>query len=773
MQVSRARELIKKSEAGLAALSKTEKVELESIIKKVEPTTRDRAITLKGVQTRAEFSREIERREIETEAIGSQSAASALNLRQEALQARQNVLKRLADRGLLQPGVATKFNADIEKLNKDIQKFNKSSQVTQKKITSFTKKEPTRTKETITKKQPTTFISAQSLTEQGAFGAPSPDITKGKISPVLKDVLQFGKSFEEGKKEAQEFAKFIGVRPSIVKEGFGFAGGLFNVPVSFGFKLTGAAVQQLIPKKARVEIPITTGAERLLLGAQQIPFVRGFLPFGISRQVGGESLVTLDRRQLAETAVLAGSFALPKVTKGVQKALRPGFLREPSFFPTKKPKLTPEQVRQVILEAVTDPLKPTRFPLTFEIKKPLTTGLKPVKPIKGGLPFLDPAGLIRRKPVKGKPLTLEDAGLIFKRPGKPKIFREKPLPFFKEFKPKVEKQVTITKAKVKPKKTKVKEVSIFEVSTEQLPRTTQRLRTRFFEDVQQRPLERFITREAQVPRTALLPRSLTFEAVATSTKQFLLEGDFQQQRTSQLERLLQARKQSQQNALTTLLGQTTAQRTRQVQKQSQLLEQLQKQFKTTIQKPKPFISTVTQPKTVTRPKVTVPVRPIPFLFDLPKREEQFPFIPTTTRKGGFNTFIRRRGKNVKVNKVPLTEGSAKGLGLLLADQSARRSGFIRKAKGRARRVPDLESVASTLAFKFRRPKGKTKLARDSFVERTRFAIDTPEELQGITLKGRIASERNRSIRKVLKSPKRKKLKRSKRKFKKQTRFFAF
>ena len=166
----------------------------------------------------------------------------------------------------------------------------------------------------------------------------------------------------------------------------------------------------------------------------------------------------------------------------------------------------------------------------------------------------------------------------------------------------------------------------------------------------------------------------------------------------------------------------------------------------------------------------VPRTRIPII--LPPAEFQEPeiFVPTTGRKGGFNVFIRRRGKNVKVNKVPLSEGSAQGLGLLLKDHSARRSGFIRKSKGRARKVPDLEFVANNLSFKFRRPKGKTKLARDSFVEKTQFAIDTPQELQGITLKGRIASERNRAIRKVLKLPKKRK---SKIKFKKKTRIFAF
>jgi len=88
---------------------------------------------------------------------------------------------------------------------------------------------------------------------------------------------------------------------------------------------------------------------------------------------------------------------------------------------------------------------------------------------------------------------------------------------------------------------------------------------------------------------------------------------------------------------------------------------------------------------------------------------------------GFDVFIRRRGKNVKVNKIPLTKQSARGLGLLLTDQSARRSGFLRRAKGKARNVRDLDTASQGLAFKFRRPRGKTKLARNSFVERISLA----------------------------------------------------
>lgn len=163
---------------------------------------------------------------------------------------------------------------------------------------------------------------------------------------------------------------------------------------------------------------------------------------------------------------------------------------------------------------------------------------------------------------------------------------------------------------------------------------------------------------------------------------------------------------------------------------------------------------------ITRPK---PPRLVPIILGLPGVDAPQFRAPADDPEKGFNVFIRRKGKLIRRNKVPLTRPSAFGLGFLLADQSVARSGVVRDAKEKGKSVPALNRVTA-IAFKFRKPKGKTKLARDSFVERSRFAIDSSGELRGITAKGRAKAERNRSIRKVLRLPaKRRKPKGRKRK----------
>ena len=159
---------------------------------------------------------------------------------------------------------------------------------------------------------------------------------------------------------------------------------------------------------------------------------------------------------------------------------------------------------------------------------------------------------------------------------------------------------------------------------------------------------------------------------------------------------------------------------------------------------------------VTRPK---PPKLIPIVLPLPEVDEPEFRNPVEEPTMGFNVFIRRKGKLIRRNKVPLTRSSAFGLGFLLADESVARSGVVREAKKKGKSVPALNAITA-IAFKFRKPKGKTKLARDSFVERSRFAIDSIGELQGITARGRAKIERNRAIRGVLRiSKKRKKRKR--------------
>ncbi len=227
-----------------------------------------------------------------------------------------------------------------------------------------------------------------------------------------------------------------------------------------------------------------------------------------------------------------------------------------------------------------------------------------------------------------------------------------------------------------------------------------------------------------------------------------------------LSKLAEAQRVKEAEALRSGLAQVTGLRETQALKEIQALKQLEAQRLKEIQR--------TQIRTITRitPRITrVPKQPprkitkIPpiILLPLPRFEAPDFRNPPEDPKKGFNVFIRRRGRVLRRNKVPLTRSSAFGLGFLLADESVARSGFVREAKESGKSVPALNAVTA-IAFKFRKPKGKTKLARDSFVERSAFAIDSAGELQGITARGRAQAERNRAIRKVLRIPAKRKRK---------------
>jgi hypothetical protein len=102
---------------------------------------------------------------------------------------------------------------------------------------------------------------------------------------------------------------------------------------------------------------------------------------------------------------------------------------------------------------------------------------------------------------------------------------------------------------------------------------------------------------------------------------------------------------------------------------------------------------------------------------------------------------------------------AQGLGSTVVDESTARTFLLSRSRKRGRTVRDLEGAFK--ASKFRKPKGKTRLPRESFVELSKFAIDSPSEKKGISAAGRIKAERNRRIRKVLKLPTKKRKRRRK------------
>ncbi len=531
--------------------------------------------------------------------------------------------------------------------------------------------------------------------------------------------------------------------------------------------------------------------EQVIKATAGIPFIGPVL--GATEAVTPSGRVIITRPALRDLgvslALLVGPEAIGAIPKGVRvvgKVTTKARFRLEDILarvPRKKP-LTQEEIGKILLEGIT---KPTEFPLTFKIKEPKVpivkeplgpafpisfkikepsfVGLKKITPTKGKPPTLDLAGIIPIKKTKGVPPVLETAGLVFERFRKPKIFREKPLPFFEEVIAK-QRVITITKPVKRVKKTK--RVTDFEPSTQAFAESTQvfkpqvqRVRARFFEEFEIRPLERFLPKEARVPKVGFLSgvalrlreRPLQVVIPGISTVQIQRVQDVQKQRESSLQAL--------RNRFAELTSLGSAESLKEIQslrqRQAQRLRELQRTVTRTVPRITPRI---TRPPRVTRPRVP-PRRPPLILLPLPQVDEPQFRRPEDDPQRGFNVFLRRKGRLVRQNKVPLTRPSAFGLGFLLADESVARSGVVREAKKSGKSVPALNR-ATSIAFKFRKPRGKTKLARDSFVERSRFAIDSVGELEGITARGRAKAERNRSIRRVLKIPALKRKKSSRR-----------
>ena len=132
----------------------------------------------------------------------------------------------------------------------------------------------------------------------------------------------------------------------------------------------------------------------------------------------------------------------------------------------------------------------------------------------------------------------------------------------------------------------------------------------------------------------------------------------------------------------------------------------------------------------------------------------FPEEPTPARRrrrarGGvaaFDTFVKAKGKFTKVNIKPQRLENALSLGADLVDNSTSRQFKVRRS-GRIRKPKRINPFFEANRFKFRefRQRGKERaLTPLNFIERTNFAIDTPNEVQGIPLAGVLEQRRRRA-----------------------------
>jgi len=101
---------------------------------------------------------------------------------------------------------------------------------------------------------------------------------------------------------------------------------------------------------------------------------------------------------------------------------------------------------------------------------------------------------------------------------------------------------------------------------------------------------------------------------------------------------------------------------------------------------------------------------------------------------GFNVLVRSKGKDIKVNKKPLTEIGAENLGYDITDNTVSASFQTPPSKRKAK--AQFFEVRSDKKNKFRK-KGKR------FIEKETYRIDSAGEFQGITVKGRLARSKNK------------------------------
>jgi len=137
-----------------------------------------------------------------------------------------------------------------------------------------------------------------------------------------------------------------------------------------------------------------------------------------------------------------------------------------------------------------------------------------------------------------------------------------------------------------------------------------------------------------------------------------------------------------------------------------------------------------------------------------KQQAYDAYVKRKQLKKGKGSYISRGYK--KANKEPLTKEAAYGRLMSLLDTYANRSGMIKKSNRLAKRRADLEARYRQLAHKFRTKKGNKNI----IVEKTKYAIDSFQELQDITFEGIKARKKQELIGRIsnliIKQKKRKK-----------------
>ena len=130
------------------------------------------------------------------------------------------------------------------------------------------------------------------------------------------------------------------------------------------------------------------------------------------------------------------------------------------------------------------------------------------------------------------------------------------------------------------------------------------------------------------------------------------------------------------------------------------------------------------------PKITTPIFPIKSLWgdDIFKKKKI---------AKGYDVYAKERGKNIRLNKNPITRLQALNLGSEVVDKTLSARFFLRKTKKKpinpSLRIPQRYFGFNSNKFRdYRVVKGKKKLMKNTYIENASFRLDTNSEVKRIT-----------------------------------------
>ena len=739
--------------------------------------------SLKAALAREKVNLDRQNRTLETQQNSLSKAVSAFNQDQQRLQ-------RLANAGLLLPGVAKKnelkgkkLNESVTSLNKRVDKANASADTFNKGVQAINRTE--RIANVMVGKK-VTEVKSQPIARFEA--APTKRVIREElqfpVERVIPTDVEFARRTQERARGFEQLVtrvapplSFLGqlgvLRPT--GELVGAATEVFETGlrgVGFGVETGIGGIEQVTGEPFGLTFRVPRETARLISGFETIPIVGpAFRGVGLRTITPTASELLFGKQQVVRGAVAATELELllgfPVTRLGFRAARGIGVSAQPpitarvpspdelvvqqllgrrtrtlpqieQLFAGVQRQATEKELAELLTGSkpglpsfVTRPLPPTRRAREFG-RPPRITPKTPEQILREIIP---PPLIGKRKPrrtiVIRFPDEIGEAGTFL--PGRP---RRRP-----------GRTIQI------PRPTFLDPIL--------LPRRTVRVRQARVVRLQDLLREPQIPR---VPRIATVPLTLGLAAAAgraltskelESTIGISREALRQFQRTATLQRVSESQAAREATRFRSLLGVRSAQQTRALQRQRAREAELTRAI---LFRPTRAIAIgrlaaraiVRTPRVARAPRIPPILPPLPFpTFDSLLGRP----IP---RRQGFRVRVKS-GKTFRtITKKPLTQGSALGLGSSFVDRGVERTFDIFPVKGKPKSVPSLENAFNP--FKFRRPKGKTKLPRQAFVERSAFAIDTPEELAGITFKGLIERERRRGVRNILRVPRKRKRK---------------